>query len=205
MKREILLYPNPELTKPSGRITFDPLDGKGGEWVQDLQGLADDLVETMNAHGGAGLSAVQVGVPVRLFVVRGEGEEKPLVCINPTWRPVVATEHSKAWVKEGCLSFPAFFENVERFTTIEATFTDVAGIEYVQTFTGLRAQVIQHETEHLDGKLLSDNLGFTATNKLKMHMKQYSRRPQETMLKSFGLDPRQFKAMQRPTGARRTS
>jgi peptide deformylase len=195
MKRDILIYPDATLLQPSATI----------EEPGTVRELAADLIETMMGNGGAGLAAVQVGEPVKLFVVRNEDEAaKPLVCINPTWRFLPEFE-LKEMAKEGCLSFPGFFEEVERFTTIEATYTDVEGIEYVQVFKGLQAQVFQHETEHLFGKLLVDNLNFTKANKLKMHMKQYHRRPQETIFKALGLDPRQFKNMQRQTGARRTS
>jgi peptide deformylase len=191
MKRKVLIYPDPKLREVSRPVTKE----------DDVKALCDDLVETMMTSGGAGLSAIQVGEPLRIFVVRNmKPDEKPLVLINPTWKTVLGFE-AKHVVSEGCLSFPGFFSKTERFEAVEATYQDPEGVEYSKVFRDqegeLTAQVIQHETEHLDGKLLLDNLGFTQVNKLKTHMKQYARRPQETILKGMGIDPRMFKMAQK--------
>jgi peptide deformylase len=129
-------------------------------------------LEAMNRAKGAGISGVQIGMPYRFFWMKDEQGLLELV-VNPTgYAPLVAFEP----MSEGCLSFPGTFENVKRYATIRATYERVAfpstkPFHVVKELTGLKAQVFQHEFEHLDGRLLIDHLDERnqkrVTNRLK--------------------------------------
>lgn len=117
--------------------------------------LIADMLETMTAQHGAGLSAVQVGVLKRVLVV-DSASLGPKVFVNP-----VLTGHSTEMAvrREGCLSVPGFFEDIHRWLEVTITYRD----EHFELhenveFHGFIAHVLQHELEHLDGKLYLDHL-----------------------------------------------
>jgi peptide deformylase len=149
--RPILLHPDPRLkavAKPVPRID------------DDLRRLAADMLETMYDAPGIGLAAPQVGVLSRLIVmdcVREEsGTPRPLVLVNPeiTWR-----SETTAAYEEGCLSIPDHFADVTRPTEVEVRWTDLDGQERTERMEGLWAVCVQHEIDHLNGKLFIDYLG----------------------------------------------
>lgn len=112
----------------------------------------EDMFSVMYKHEGVGLSAIQIGMPIRLIVADvGEGRE---VYINPKIERLGGT---KKLMREGCLSFPGIYENVMRFTKITISYKDAEGNDKTLNTGGLRAQMLQHEIEHLDGILLGDN------------------------------------------------
>ncbi|GGB57257.1 peptide deformylase [Roseibium aquae] len=124
----------------------------------EIRGLADDMLETMYHAPGIGLAASQIGVLKRIFVldVAKEGDPKaPMVFINPeiTW----ASDELSVY-QEGCLSIPEFYEDVERPAAVKVSFIDRNGDPRELEADGLLATCIQHELDHLNGKLFIDYL-----------------------------------------------
>ena len=113
-----------------------------------LHRLVEDMLETMDAAGGVGLAAPQVGIGRRVFVFDCQGMRGHLV--NPVWRPL-GTEDQVG--PEGCLSIPGIRADIARHNTVVASGVDVYGRPVALRATGLLARCIQHETEHLDGVL----------------------------------------------------
>jgi len=151
MKRPILIHPDPRLKKVCAPVT---------EITDELRKLADDMLETMYDAPGIGLAAPQVGVLSRLIVldcVKEEGEApRPIVMINPE---VVASSDEVNTYEEGCLSIPDQYAEVTRPAEVELCWTDPDGAEHREGFGGLWATCVQHEIDHLNGKLFIDYLG----------------------------------------------
>ncbi len=150
MIRPILIHPDPRLKK-----LCDPV----AEITPDLLSLADDMLTTMYDAPGVGLAAPQVGVNRRLIVVdcaKTPDAPRPLVMFNPeiTW----ASEDLSTY-EEGCLSIPDQYAEVERPAEVRARWTDRAGEVQEEQFSGLWATCVQHEIDHLNGKLFIDYLG----------------------------------------------
>lgn len=145
-KLKILEFPDPRL-----RIKAKPVT----EVNDATRQLIDDLFETMYAAPGIGLAATQVDVHQRLLVadVSGEGTA-PHVLINPK----ILEKDGVTFSDEGCLSVPGYFEEVERSEHIKVAFLDRDGNETEMVAEGLLAVCIQHEMDHLDGKLFVDYL-----------------------------------------------
>lgn len=145
-KLTILEFPDPRLrTKAVPVTTFDAA----------LQQLAADMLETMYAAPGVGLAATQVNVHQRLLVADvSEQHDQPLVLINPE---ILAKEGVGAR-EEGCLSVPGVFEEVERAARIKVRSADLSGKSFELDADGLLAVCIQHEMDHLEGKLFVDYL-----------------------------------------------
>ncbi|MFB9151436.1 peptide deformylase [Roseovarius ramblicola] len=151
MKRPILIHPDPRLKKVCAPVE---------EITGDLRKLAGDMLETMYDAPGIGLAAPQVGVLSRLIVldcVKGENETpRPLVMINPE---VVASSDETSTYEEGCLSIPDQYADVTRPAEVEVRWTDPDGAEHREGFDGLWATCVQHEIDHLNGRLFIDYLG----------------------------------------------
>ncbi len=149
MIRPILIHPDPRLKK-----ACDPVS----EITPELRVLAADMLETMYAAPGVGLAAPQVGVTKRLLVMdcAKEGPPDPLVLLNP--QILWASEDVSAY-EEGCLSIPDQYAEVKRPASVTVRWTDLDGTPQERTFEGLWATCVQHEIDHLDGKLFIDYLG----------------------------------------------
>lgn len=150
MKRNILLHPDPRLKKLCAPVT---------DMTDDLRGLADDMLATMYDAPGIGLAAPQVGVMSRLIVmdcVKEEGAApRPLIMFNPE---VLASSDDLNTYEEGCLSIPEQFADVTRPAEVDVRWIDRDGNERQETFSKLWATCVQHEIDHLDGKLFIDYL-----------------------------------------------
>jgi peptide deformylase len=145
----IIVLPDPLLRKPSAPI--ERVDA-------EVRQLAADMLETMYAAPGVGLAAVQVAVPRRLIVLdtaKDEEPPKPLVLINPE---IVELGSELRMHEEGCLSIPDVRVEIERPGTLTARYIDLEGKRQELKAEGLLATVIQHEIDHLDGKLIIDFL-----------------------------------------------
>jgi peptide deformylase len=144
----ILEYPDARLTTVAARVTvFDAALGR----------LIEDLVETMYAAKGIGLAATQVDVHLRLIAIDvAEAADCPQVFINPE---ILASE-LPGLVEEGCLSLPGVYENVKRATRIRVRFQDRDGTVLERDLDGMAAVCVQHEMDHLQGKLFVDRLSF---------------------------------------------
>ncbi|MDP5334308.1 MAG: peptide deformylase [Paracoccaceae bacterium] len=149
-KRPILIHPDPRLKKVSAPVP---------DLSDDLRRLADDMLETMYDAPGIGLAAPQVGVNTRLIVmdcVKGEGEApRPLIMFNPE---IIAASDERSVYEEGCLSIPEQYGEVERPAEVTVRWIDRDGREQQEDFAGLWATCVQHEVDHLDGKLFIDYL-----------------------------------------------
>ena len=124
------------------------------EVTDDLRRLAQDMLETMYVARGIGLAAPQVGRTERLAVV--DIEDEPIVMFNPE---IVRTEGPTEKSEEGCLSIPEVYGDVERPTRITVRYLDAGGATVERDADDLLARCIQHEIDHLDGKLFIDYLG----------------------------------------------
>ena len=149
-KRTILIHPDPRLKKVT-----DPI----AEVNDDIRRLADDMLETMYDAPGIGLAAPQVGVMSRMLVMDCVKEEdvppRPMVLVNPeiTW----ASDELNTY-EEGCLSIPDQYADVERPAEVEVKWTTLDGETAQEKFDGLWATCVQHEIDHLNGKLFIDYL-----------------------------------------------
>ena len=147
--RPIILLPDPLLRKSSAPI----------ERVDDeVRRLAEDMLETMYAAPGVGLAAVQVAVPRRLIVLdtaKDEEPPKPLVLINPE---IVELGSEMRVHEEGCLSIPDVQVEIGRPGKLTVRYVDLEGRPQELKAAGLLATAIQHEIDHLDGKLIIDFL-----------------------------------------------
>ncbi len=120
-----------------------------------LRDLIDDMLETMYAANGIGLAATQVNVHRRLLVADvSEGRTEPRVYINPEILDRTGTET----MQEGCLSVPGYFDEVERAERVRVRALDRDGKAFEEDLEGLLAVCVQHEIDHLDGKLFVDYL-----------------------------------------------
>jgi peptide deformylase len=143
---QVLYHPDPRL-----RIKAAPVPVVDDE----VRRLAADMMETMYAAPGIGLAATQVNVHRRLLVVDvSETHDQPLCLVNPTLLQKEGVER----MEEGCLSVPGVFEEVERAERIRVCFQDLEGHIVDQDADGLLAVCIQHEMDHLEGKLFLDYL-----------------------------------------------
>lgn len=140
----ILEFPDPRLRKIA-----TPVDNITGKFVK----LADDMLETMYAAPGIGLAASQVNVHKRLLVVDVSQEKtQPLILFNPE----ILERDGEIVTDEGCLSVPGFYEPVIRAEQIRLSAINRAGEPFSMQAQGLLAVCIQHEIDHLDGKLFVD-------------------------------------------------
>lgn len=162
MIRDIVVFPDPRLFKRS-----NTLDGLAAP-----TSLITDMLETMAHHGAAGLAAIQVGIPLAIMVVMGP-EGRPIVMIDPKWKPLTTELLS---MREGCLSFPGVIEKVSRFPEVMATYRTLAGDLVTEAHSGITAQAIQHEMEHLDGAVFIENLPIHRRQSVRQKMKQAQRR-----------------------------
>ncbi len=177
MIRKIVFYPDPVLRQMGEEIT---------EVTSEIRELADDMVETMYDAHGVGLAAQQVGEALQLAVVdvshdeecvsyvRVNGEETtlaeicPLVFINPKVEPLGKKEADQ----EGCLSFPDIRSDILRSGEVKATVETLDGETLVIETDGLFARAIQHEVDHLFGKLFIDRMSSVRKMALKKQLKE---------------------------------
>jgi peptide deformylase len=177
---EILKYPDPRLRKKCKAVE---------KVTPDLADFAQDMLETMYASRGIGLAAAQVNRQIRLMVidtrkpeatdvepryeVEGETElekavAQPLILFNP----VIKKKVDKTTFNEGCLSVPTYFETVERANYIEIEALNEKGEKIEIKTDGLLAICIQHEIDHLDGKLFIDRLSPIKSARVKAKIKK---------------------------------
>ena len=149
--RTILHYPDKRLREPAQPVTrFDA----------ELTRLIDDMAETMYAAPGVGLAAPQIGVSLRLFLIDvAAGEDQPSqlrVFVNPE----IIKRVGEVEYEEGCLSFPGIHEEISRAERVKVLARDAQGKPFELEADGLLAIAIQHENDHLEGKLMVDHLSL---------------------------------------------
>ena len=150
----IVAYGDPVLRKVAQNIKQDDSN-------IDLKKLIEDMFETMHASNGIGLAAPQIGLSIRLFVVDGSGTDDDeikdfkQVFINAQ---ILGEEGEKWAFEEGCLSIPSIRENVSRQENLTIRYYDADWNLHEESFSGMRARVIQHEYDHIQGVLFIDHL-----------------------------------------------
>lgn len=169
MVREVVIYPDRRLKLISREISsFD----------SQLHELLDDMYDTMRAKNGVGLAAIQVGVDLRALIINipleeAEGlddqpKENTLEMINP----VIVAKEGEEKFQEGCLSIPGVYEEVERAKHIKVEYFDRHGIEHTIEDDDFLAIAIQHEMDHLDGKVFIEKLSFVKRKKFEKEWKK---------------------------------
>jgi peptide deformylase len=150
MKRSILIHPDPRLKKICTEVP---------DLSDELRTLADDMLETMYAAPGIGLAAPQIGILDRLIVLdcvkEEDGPARPLAMFNPK---IIASSDEENVYEEGCLSIPDQYAEVTRPKMVQVEWVDRDGKIQTEEFDGLWATCVQHEIDHLDGKLFIDYL-----------------------------------------------
>jgi len=161
----ILRYPDPRLRQPTEQVvSFD----------DDLRRLVADMTETMFAAEGAGLAAIQVGAPLRMFIIDAGvagrlPTEPPVVFCNPE---LVNLSDEEQAGDEGCLSFPGVFVAVKRSMRATLRALDADGKPFEMEGAGLFARALQHESDHLNARLLIDMVGPVKREIIKRKMKK---------------------------------
>ena len=160
----ILEFPDPRL-----RTIAKPVDVVD----DDLRTLIDDMFETMYAAPGIGLAATQVNVHKRLVVIDlSEDKSEPLVFINPQFEYL--TDQVEQY-QEGCLSVPGFYENVDRPQKVRINALGRDGHPFEMVAEGLLAVCIQHECDHLNGKLFVDYLSNLKRDRIRKKLEKQQR------------------------------
>ena len=146
--RKILKFPDQDL-----RIKAKPVE----TFDDELKTLTDDMFETMHSVDGIGLAATQIGVAKQVAVIDISPEKnEPLVIINPKIQ--ILDPSKKEDYDEGCLSVPGFFETISRPSEIKLSYQDLNGKKQVIKPEGLLTKVVQHELDHLNGRLFVDHI-----------------------------------------------
>jgi len=169
MIRDIIVYPDKRLKQVSKEVKlFD----------QDLHTLLDDMYETMVAKNGVGLASIQIGIPKKVLIInlpidtddekRDQPKENTLEMINP----VILDKSGSEIHQEGCLSVPKVYEDVERFKYVKVKFFDRYGEQQIIETDEFLAVAIQHEMEHLDGKLFIEKLSYIKRKKFEKEWKK---------------------------------
>ncbi|MFQ5463132.1 MAG: peptide deformylase [Phycisphaerae bacterium] len=145
-KLKIVFYPDPVLKQTCAEVTrFDA----------GLKALVEKMVTLMKEANGVGLAAPQVGIPIRMFVCNPTGEEDDLlICVNPRFVDLQGAAEDE----EGCLSLPGINVTMRRATDATMLIQDATGKALELKGSGLAARIWQHEADHLDGKLIIDNM-----------------------------------------------
>lgn len=159
----ILHFPDPRLRKKA-----EPIQ----KVTDDIRQLADDMLETMYDAPGIGLAANQVDVQKRLIVIDiSEDKSDPLILINPE----ILDKEGEREYEEGCLSVPEAYETVVRADTIKVRALNRNGEEFELAAEGLLATCVQHEIDHLDGKLFVDYLSNLKRQRIKKRLEKHQK------------------------------
>ncbi len=161
-KLRILTFPDPRLRKVASPVT---------KFNKTLENLVSDMLHTMYEEGGVGLAASQVNIHQRVIVIDfSENRDDPMVFINPEVK--ILSDKSLLSSKEGCLSVPGVEEEITRPDNIYLTWQDIKGSKYEETPSGLLTVCIQHEIDHLEGKLMVDYLSPLKRDRIRKKAKK---------------------------------
>ena len=161
---EILQYPDSRLTVPAERV--EKLDTA-------TRKLVDDMAETMYAAPGVGLAATQVDIHKQIIVIDVSEDRSDLrVFVNPE----ITRREGQAVSQEGCLSVPGVYDNVERAESVTVTALDRNGSRFTLNASGLLAACIQHEMDHLQGKVFVELLSDLKQNRIRAKLKKRQRK-----------------------------
>ena len=163
---QILEFPDPKLRKKAKPVTvFD----------EKLEVLIEDMLETMYEAEGIGLAATQIDVHKRLLLIDiSENRDCPQVFINPE---IEILEDELSEYDEGCLSVPGFYETVSRPRKVKIIAQDSKGEKFEQVAEDILATCIQHEIDHLDGKLFVDYLSILKRQRIRSKLEKEHKKP----------------------------
>ncbi|QGJ72239.1 Peptide deformylase [Planctomycetales bacterium 10988] len=164
-KLTIIKYPHPTLRHSSKPVK------KVDAWLKDA---VAQMFELMYEANGIGLAANQVDLPYRLFVLNLSGDPENKEAEQVIINPVLSRPKGNATAEEGCLSFPGVYADVRRPETIHLKAFDLSGKMIDEDLDGLYSRAVQHETDHLDGKLFIDRLGETQLLELKDQLEEFN-------------------------------
>jgi len=165
MIREIVVYPDKRLKLVSREVE---------EFNGALHDLLDDMYDTMVQSNGVGLAAIQVGVDQRVLIINEPDEndaqlkENTLEMINP----VIIERSGSTKYQEGCLSVPGYYDEVERYKYVKVEYFDRHGQSQTIEDDGFLAIAMQHEMDHLDGKVFVEKLSFTKRKRFEKDWKK---------------------------------
>ena len=161
---DILQYPDPRLQAAAQRV--EKIDAQ-------TRKLVDDMAETMYAAPGVGLAATQVNVPKQVIVIDVSEDKSDLrVFINPE----ILRREGVSTGQEGCLSVPGVYDNVERADSVTVTALDKSGARFTLNASGLLAACIQHEIDHLQGRVFVEYLSELKQNRIRAKLKKRQRK-----------------------------
>ncbi len=169
MIREIVVYPDKRLKRISKEVTA--FDGA-------LHDLLDDMYDTMRARNGVGLAAIQIGVDIRALIINiplesEDGEhDQPKANTLEMINPVILEADGTEKFQEGCLSVPGYYEDVERAKYVKVEYLDRYGKKQMIEDDDFLAVAIQHEIDHLDGKVFIEKLSYTKRKKFEKEWKR---------------------------------
>jgi peptide deformylase len=156
----ILHYPDPRLRTPASPVAAI---------TEEIRQLAADMFETMYHAPGIGLAATQVNVQQRVIVVDVSREkDQPMCLVNPE----ILEKDGEEEMEEGCLSVPGVFESVRRAERVRVRYLSLEGKETIIDADGLLAVCIQHEIDHLDGRLFVDYLSTLKRNRIRRRLEK---------------------------------
>ncbi|MDC0073942.1 peptide deformylase [Alphaproteobacteria bacterium] len=161
----------PIITAPDPRLRI--VSTEVLEISNDDKTLMSDMLETMYQAPGVGLSAIQVGVPKRIIVIdtaKDPSPSDPIKLVNPV---IMEKSDNMNIMEEGCLSFPEQFIEVERYHKVTIQYLNEMGKLKILTASGFKAVALQHEIDHLDGKLLVDHVSSLKRNIILRKLKKY--------------------------------
>jgi len=171
MIREVVVYPDKRLKLISKEV--ESFDGA-------LHDLLDDMYETMCARNGVGLAAIQVGVDKRVLIINepidvdgnAEQTDQPKENTIEMINPVIVESEGTEKFQEGCLSVPGFYEDIERYKYVKVEYFDRDGNKQTIESDTFLAIAIQHEMDHLDGKLFVEKLSYMKRKKFEKEWKK---------------------------------
>jgi len=167
MIREIIVYPNKILKQKSSKVE---------EFNEELHQLLDDMYDTMIDKKGVGLAAIQIAVAKRVFIINipieeqdgAQPKENTLEVINPEFLEMSGSTK----YQEGCLSVPGYYEDVNRYKYVKLKYQDRFGNEHILEDDDFLAIALQHEFEHLEGKLFIERLSILKRKKFEKEWKK---------------------------------
>ena len=169
MVRDVVVYPDKRLKLISKEVkTFD----------EDLHSLLDDLYDTMCAKNGVGLAAIQVGVDQRVLIINVPleieegGHDQPRENTLEMINPIIVEKDGSEIFQEGCLSIPGVYEDIERAKHVVVEYFDRDGKKQSIESDDFLSIAIQHEMDHLDGKVFIEKLSYTKRKKFEKEWKK---------------------------------
>ncbi|CUV65624.1 Peptide deformylase [Sulfurovum sp. enrichment culture clone C5] len=168
MIRDIVVYPDKRLKAVSKEVV---------DFDSSLHALLDDMYETMVAKNGVGLAAIQVGVDLRVLIInipikdKEKGQDQPKDNTLEVINPIFLEEEGKSRYEEGCLSVPGYYEYVDRYKKVKIEYQDRNGIKHIIEDDDFLSIAIQHEIDHLNGRVFIEKLSILKRKKFEKEWK----------------------------------